>query len=399
MNRAGILGYCTPLDSFWCCTGTGTENHAKYGDSIYFHDGDKTLYVNLFVASELDWKAKGVKLRQETKYPNEANTRLVFACQQPTELTLRVRHPWWATAGFEIRVNGQPQSTESAPGSYAVVSRTWTNGDTLDVSMPFTLRTEGFRDNPRRFAFMYGPLVLCAAVDAKLGPEGGLKKPYPGVVAEEGNGLGSLKSVDGRPNTFTGPADVFRLSDKRGDSGVAFEPFHKMHQGRRYVVYWDAYSPAQWAAVEAERQAELAREKARAARTVDAVAPGDEPNEREHHLQGDRTAAGDFGGHKWRHATDGGWFSWDLKTLADKPQELQVTYWGSDTGRQFDVLIDGVKIARQKLNNNRPGVLYDEVYEIPKELTAGKDKVVVRFQAQPGGTAGGVFGCRVLRKN
>ncbi|MCY2986826.1 MAG: glycoside hydrolase family 127 protein, partial [Planctomycetota bacterium] len=130
--------YNSPLDAFWCCTGTGVENHAKYGDSIYFHDGDKSLYVNLFIASELNWKARGLKLRQETKYPDEPASRLTLTCEQPHELSLRIRHPWWATAGLKICVNGQPQSLASQPGSYALVTRTWKTGDTVELAMPFT---------------------------------------------------------------------------------------------------------------------------------------------------------------------------------------------------------------------------------------------------------------------
>ena len=49
--------YSTPENSFWCCVGTGMENHAKYGDTIYFHDAD-SLFVNLFIASELSWPEK-----------------------------------------------------------------------------------------------------------------------------------------------------------------------------------------------------------------------------------------------------------------------------------------------------------------------------------------------------
>src|SRR3974377_2231062 len=75
--------YNTPLDSFWFCTGTGVENHAKYGDSIYFHDGERKLCWNLFIASELDWKARGLKLRQETAFPDEGQSRLVFHCDSP----------------------------------------------------------------------------------------------------------------------------------------------------------------------------------------------------------------------------------------------------------------------------------------------------------------------------
>jgi len=115
-------------------------------------------------------------------------------------------------------------------------------------------------------------------------------------------------------------------------------------------------------------------------------------------MQGEKTASGDFSGRTWRHATDGGWFSYTLKVLADQPQELLITYWGSDSGdREFDILIDGQKIATQKLENNRPGQFYDQVYPLAKQITQGKTSVTVKFQAQPGKTAGGIFGCAILK--
>ncbi len=384
--------YSRPFDSFWCCTGTGVENHAKYGRSIYFHDGGRRLYVNLFIASELNWKARGLKLRQETKYPDQHGTRLVFRCRSPVELSLNVRHPAWASSGFEIRVNGKQQAAASKPGSYAVVTRTWQSGDTVEISMPFSLRTEGFRDDPRRLAFLHGPLVLSAEVDRN--------KPYPAVVASEDQLLAGLKPVPGKPSTFSGSAQVFRVSGAEANRGVRLEPFYKMHGGRHYVVYWDVLTPAQWQAKEAEHKAEFARRKLLDVRTVDYVSPGEGQNEQSHKLQGERTAAGDFGGRRWRHATDGGWFSWEIKVLGGKPQELWVTYWGSDGGnRTFDLLIDGTKLATQRLQNNRPNKFYDEVYDLPAEMTQGKDRVTVKFQAHPGAWAGGVFGARTMNKD
>jgi hypothetical protein len=85
--------------------------------------------------------------------------------------------------------------------------------------------------------------------------------------------------------------------------------------------------------------------------------------------------------------------------LPDQPQELHVTYWGSDGGnRVFDVLIDGTKLATQRLQDNRPGRFYEEVYQLSESLTKGKEKVTVKFQAHGGAWAGGVFGLRVLKK-
>ena len=131
-------------------------------------------------------------------------------------------------------------------------------------------------------------------------------------------------------------------------------PLYKEYQGP-YVVYWDALSPDQWKAKEAEYEAELAREKALAARTVDQVQIGDDESEQAHQLQGEKTGAGDFSGRHWRHAIDGGWFSYVLKVQPGQPLELRCTYWGSDVGnRVFDILVDDTKVATQKLDRNRP---------------------------------------------
>jgi len=234
MTRGGAgNGYCTPLNSFWCCTGTGVENHAKYGDSIYFHD-EKTLYVNLFIASELDWRAKGLKVRQETVYPEQASTHLSFTCQAPVDLALHIRHPWWAAKGVQVLVNGQAQQSPSTPGSWAVVERTWKTGDTVEVLMPFALRTEGFKDNPNRFAFLNGPVVLCAGVDTS--------GPFPAVVADEARMMAAIQPLTGRPNTFIGSEEVFRVPGGAGVR-VTLEPFYKMHGDRPYMVYFDRIDP------------------------------------------------------------------------------------------------------------------------------------------------------------
>ena len=381
--------YNDPLNSFWCCTGTGIENHAKYGDSIYFHD-DENLWVNLFIASELNWRAKGLRVFQETKYPRQARTKLVFRCKQPIRLNLNIRHPYWAVSGFEIRVNGQKVADSSKPGSYAAVSRTWKGGDIVEVRMPFSLRTEGFRDNPHRIAFMNGPLVLCAEVE--------VGKNYPTIVAESDRVLSAIKPVPGRPSCFTGSQEIFRVAGKTRGKDITLEPFYQMHGNRHYIVYWDVFTPAQWQAKEKEYKAGLARKKELEARTVDEVRPGVAQNERDHNLQGQRTSTGVFSERRWRHSTDGGWFSYDVKVLPDQPLELLVNYWGSDVGnRVFDILVEGTKLVTQRLRNNRPGEFYDEVYPISELLTKGKNKVTVKFQAHPGAWAGGVFELRILK--
>jgi cyclophilin family peptidyl-prolyl cis-trans isomerase len=388
MSRGGSRnGYCTPLNSFWCCTGTGVENHAKYGDSIYFHN-DKALYVNLFIASALDWKAKGLQVRQETAYPEKDTTYLSFTCQAPMDLVLHVRHPWWAWKGIQVLVNGQAQEVQSSPGSWAVLQRTWRTGDRVEVRMPFSLRTEGFKDNPDRFAFLNGPVVLCAEVDTR--------KAFPAVVADEARMLAAIQPLTGRPNTFIGSEEVFRVPGENAGVRVILEPFYKMHGDRPYMVYFDRFDGPQWLGREAEVRAELARQKDLDRRAVDLVLPGNPQNERDHNLKGEQTNSGDFSERKYRDASANGWFSWDLKVLPDQAQELSVTYWGQDGGRRFDVLVDGTKLASERLSDRGPR-FYDKGYPLGADLLMGKDRITVRFQAPANSLAGGVFGLRVMR--
>jgi hypothetical protein len=287
-------------------------------------------------------------------------------------------------SGFEIRVNGVRQADESKPGSYAVVARIWRSGDTVEVVMPFSLRTEGFRDNPRRLAVLYGPLVLCAETE-----EGDLNEaPYPAIITEEGRLPAGLEPVPGKPCTFSGTSRVLRLAEGN-DRTVTLEPIHTMHGNHKYVVYWNALTPSEWQTYEARR-------KTLNARTVDLVLPGNGQNERDHRLQGAKT---ETDGNSWRHAVDGGWFSWDLKVLPGEPQDLRVKYWGGDSGgREFDILVDGDRLATLKLDNNRPGEFYEDTYPIPDQVTRGKAKVTVKFQAHTGKIAGGVFGCAILTR-
>ena len=392
MTRGGAPnGYCSPFNSFWCCTGTGIENHAKYGESIYFHDGADNLYLNLFIASELNWRSKQVKVRQETLFPDESSTRLRFYCEKPVTFKLHVRRPFWATTGFAISINGKPVNVDQPPASYIEISRRWQTGDLLEISMPFTLRTEAFRDNPRRFAFLFGPLVLCPQVNPS--------QPLPMIVAAENEALSSLQPAPAAFAKFAGSPERFRILGQPHGISVTLEPFHKVHGQRPYQVYWDRVSPEEWPAREAEYKEELRRSKELEQRTVDNVIPGNPASEREHKWKGENSSTGQFNGRHYRHATEGGWFEWQLKILKDQPQELMVTYWGSDGGaRTFDVLVDGQKIATEKLQNNRPNKFYDQTYPLPPELLANKQNITVRFQAHPGNFAGGVFGCRIMKK-
>jgi hypothetical protein len=171
-----------------------------------------------------------------------------------------------------------------------------------------------------------------------------------------------------------------------------------MHH-KRYAVYWDLLSEQQWVEREAHYKKELERVRRLEASTVDFVQPGEAQQERAHNMHGERMDTGENSGRQWRHARDGGWLSLDLKVLPDQPLSLICSYWGSETGpRTFDILVDGIKIAAQSLQNDKPGEFFDVTYAIPEDLTRGKNKITIRFQARAGNTAGGFYGLRIIRE-
>lgn len=222
------------FDSFWCCTGSGVEEHAKLGDSIYFHD-DAGVFVNLFIPSQLDWPEKGLKLVQETHFPDEAATRLTVKAAVPTKLTLRVRIPHWIAPGGQARINGRVLEAFADGGSYLALTRTWRDGDRLEVSLPMELRSEPLPDDPRMTAILYGPIVLAGHTGTDAAPEATnetepvLKQDptkFADLPCDPQSLASSLKPIPGQPISYQ--AGNFTLS-----------PLYRIYN-QQYGVYWRA---------------------------------------------------------------------------------------------------------------------------------------------------------------
>jgi hypothetical protein len=252
------------------------------------------------------------------------------------------------------------------------------------------LRTESMPDNERRIAVFHGPTVLAA----DLGP---VDDPR----ARELFYVPVLLTGDRPVEQWVVPSSespgCFRTVDVGRPRDVELTPFYRLHD-RRYSVYLDVYSQEEWQEREAVLLAERQRQRELAARTVDLLRIGEMQPERDHNLRGERTSAGQHLGRKWRHAVDGGWFSFDMKIQPDAENVLVCTYWGSDSGgRTFDILVDDKKVATQTLSGEAPGNFYDVMYAIPSSWTEGRSMITVKLQAHPRNTAGGLFGARTVR--
>ncbi|MGN0036048.1 MAG: glycoside hydrolase family 127 protein [Bacteroidaceae bacterium] len=232
--------YSTPENSFWCCVGSGFESHAKYAEAIYYKN-DHDLYVNLFIPSVADWKEKGVRLTQQTAFPEEETTRLTIDADSPCRFALCLRYPSWSGKPT-VKVNGKAVRIGGKAGSYVRIDRLWHPGDRVEATWPMSLRLEPTPDNPHKAALLYGPIVLAA----ERGTEG-MEAPAPFSDPARYNDyytydyhipphLSDTLLIGGRPLRQvvrrTGPGLTFTT-----DEGSTLRPLYDIHR-QRYVVYF-----------------------------------------------------------------------------------------------------------------------------------------------------------------
>ncbi|UII21454.1 glycoside hydrolase family 127 protein [Fulvivirga ligni] len=373
-------------EDFWCCVGTGLENHVKYGGNIYFHH-QNTLWANLFIPSILNWEEQKTKIKLETNYPEESSMKYTITVDQPKELNIQLRWPAWAASKPLVRVNGEMVEVDGNPSSYISIKREWKDGDILEYELPMSIHTEDLRGDSSKKAILYGPLVLAADLGIKeLNPE-----DIPSFVLNESTLESALEKKEGDDL-------MFRTVNVTKPSDAVLKPFYQIYKDN-YAVYFDFMDEDGWQNKLAQLNAQKAAKEKLEKNTLDIVRIGEMQPERDHNFTGEKTEAGGTT-EKWRHATDGGWFSYEM-SLSDQNKNIALVcrYFGPDGGnRVFDIMVDNEKIATQQIKKNGQDY-YFITYPIPNALLKGKKSIVVKFQAHPGATAGGIFGCRLINEN
>ncbi len=400
--------YSAPNEAMWCCVGTGMENHSKYGQFIYTHVND-ALYVNLFVASELNWKEKGLTLRQETGFPYAETSRITIV-QGKGKFPLLVRYPGWVKPGqFSVKVNGQTVKIISGPSSYVTIDRQWKKGDVVDITFPMHNSIKYLPNVPQYIALMHGPILLgmktgtedlahLIADDSRFGQyASGKKLPIneaPILINDNINDIANqLTAVAGKPLHFT-------LSTKM-ENGIRSElqPFFEIHDSR-YMMYWLALSEDSYKAYLDGLAKEEQERQALEARTVDKVQPGEQQPETDHKMETDRSQTGNSNDVFFRDASDGHFFSYLMQTGGQTDLSLRLKYWGVGEWKthEFDIFVDDVLV--KEVNNTgkyRISEFKYETYPIPAELLKGKQQVRVKFVAKPRKQIGEIYEVRLVK--
>ncbi|HAN00392.1 MAG TPA: glycosyl hydrolase [Marinilabiliales bacterium] len=399
--------YSQPQTSFWCCVGSGIENPGKYGEMIYAKN-EHELFVNLFIASEVNWKEKQVTLVQDTKFPYQPVVQFTVNTHKPQSFTLNIRMAQWMYADqLEIKVNGEPEKEVEISDGFIHLNRKWNTGDKVSMNFSMKTYTEFLPDSSHWVSFLHGPIVLGAITDTTHlnglwadtsrmghvanGPAYPMDKA-PILIVENGEDVSKLiQPVDSLPLHFT----LVNLKNVAGGTQL-LQPFFTIHEAR-YTVYWPVYTQNSYL----EKQSELARKEKELVelnrRTIDLVWPGEQQPEEDHFIAFESSETGVFKNRHWRHAL--GYFSYRFKNPGTENCLLRITYYGGDTNRKFSILVNKIPVAQVELTGNYGDTFVDVDYPVSSEIIgkSGGKPVEIKFVPATNSIAGGIYGIRLMR--
>ena len=350
--------YSAPNEAMWCCVGTGMENHGKYGQFVYTHVGN-ALFVNLFVASELNWKEKGIVLRQETQFPYTETSRITIA-QGKGQFPLLVRYPGWVKPGqFKVTVNGKAVQLITGPSSYVTIDRQWKKGDVVEVTFPMHNSVKYLPNLPQYVALMHGPIMLAMktgtedlagliADDSRFGQLAvGKKLPINEAPILINNNIDEIAAqitdIKGQPLHFMLETKMIN----RPSSAVnELMPFFELHDAR-YMMYWLALTEDNYKGYLDNLAKQEQERQALEARTTDKVQPGEQQPESDHFMETDDSFVGNTNDVFFRDARDGHYFSYQMQTGGLTNLALRLKYWGVGEWKshEFDIFVDDVLVT------------------------------------------------------
>jgi len=399
--------YSQPQTSFWCCVGSGLENHAKYGEMIYAHS-DNDLYVNLFIPSTLKWAEKKILIRQENNFPETPSTKLIVDLAGKGNFNLKLRSPQWTSPSeVNISINGKKQNVQPDGNGYFTLTKKWKKGDMIEMSLPIHLSAEQLPDKSDYYAFKYGPVVLAAtygtenqqgllADDSRGGHIAhGPQIPLNEIPVILGNGkevINHVKQVNNQDLTFT----LTGLYPKeKFDKGLQLVPFYKI-QEERYILYWPQADQDKIESIQKKKAEEEAETRKLDLITVDKIQLGEQQPESDHFFESQDSNTGYMEDRHFRDAK--GWFSYRMKNQDKNAAYLYVLYFDADANRSLNVEINGKNVSAKKLEGkagNSPQYLLLPIPETEKN----KEILSVKFFAEEQMTTSKIIEVRLLTLN
>jgi DUF1680 family protein len=197
-----------------CCHGTGLESQMKYGENIYWESGD-SIYVNLFIPSEVEIKSKNLKIIQQSEETDPG--KILLKVKGKSDCILKIRKPYWCEGAYQVCINGSFILAECGDDGYIYLQKNWSE-DEIEIRFPCTTRVERTTDKNNIAALAYGPFILAALEDNKEFMNMPLKNAAEAVINKDNGNLKITTMTDSGEN-------------------ITWIPLYKIKK-QRHHVYW-----------------------------------------------------------------------------------------------------------------------------------------------------------------
>jgi DUF1680 family protein len=399
--------YSQPQTSFWCCVGSGLENHAKYGEMIYAHS-DNDLYVNLFIPSTLKWAEKKILIRQENNFPETPSTKLIVDLAGKGNFNLKLRSPQWTNPSeVNISINGKKQNVQPDGNGYFTLTKKWKKGDVIEMNLPMHLSAEQLPDKSDYYAFKYGPVVLAATYGTENqqglladdsrgghiahGPQIPLNE-IPVILGNNQEVINHVKPVENKNLTFSLTG---LYPEEKFGKGFQLVPFYKIQQ-ERYILYWPQADQDKIESIQKKKAEEEAETRKLDLITVDKIQLGEQQPESDHYFESKDSNTGYMEDRHFRDAK--GWFSYRMKNPGKNAAYLYILYFDANANRSLNVEINGKNVSAKKLEGKAGNLPQYLLLPIP-ETEKNKEILSVKFFAEEQMTTSKIIEVRLLTQN
>ena len=372
--------YSSPIDHFWCCTGSGMENFSKLGDSIYFYGAD-SIFVNRYTSSSVIWEEKGLTITQNADLPT-----VKFTVNGNAEVKIVLRVPDWCEEKPTVKINGEKEYVRVKDG-FITLDRQWNDGDVVEYTMEMKVTVHPLPDNENTVAFKYGPWVLSANMgqNEMNTSTTGVNVTVPLwdattsdiLIVEKGSVNKWLRNIE---ENLVRIGNSLEFELKGTNQNLIFSPHYKQHTSR-YGIYFTL----------TDSKTKLPQNESDKYIVIDSLPVGNDQYEFSHNLKSENSTSGNHKGLMFRDASSEGWFSYDMAVDNTTTNYIRVKYYSGDVGRRFKILIDDEIFQNVTLEDPNPNNFYDVYYKIPQEMIGDKEKITIKFQAETGSFAGGIF--------
>ena len=361
--------YSSVQQDFWCCVGSGIENHGKYGEMIYAHEGND-VYVNLFIPSVLN-AGNGITLTQKTDFPYATTTSLDVTGNGTFSIFLR-KPEWLNAEKASIKVNGEKVAIQPNERDFFELKRSWKSGDVISYDMPFDITLDRLPDGSDWGAFRAGPIVLAASYEPQLGDrfygdgtrmghvtDGKLIPVYKAPVILDDNGQYTAHITQTDPSKLE-----YKLTGLSTGKSLTMRPYLDTHE-KRYQVYFRLSDPVAFEKTRAIEQKEEEKLLALEKITADRVTPGEQQPESDHFFKEENSYRG-VGENNYYRSTRGN-ISYELN--ADKKvKSLLIRMTDLIAGRSMLVYLNDQLLGEVSYSKEEPDTLHEVRFSIKGKL-------------------------------